>query len=172
MFKLLKDQHVDVLLTDITMPGQLNGFDLCMLLKKEKPNLKVIALSMNEDGYLIERMIEVAKVHGFITKAAGKSELIQAIREVVAGNTYFSPSIIAQHERYRQMKRKNEELNLTSREKEIIACILKHYSNKQIASELFISERTVETHRKNIYRKTNTKGEASLIKFVHENKII
>lgn len=172
MFLHLKNQPVDVLLTDITMPGQLNGYELCVLMKKELPTVKIITLSMNEDGYIIEKMKDEAGVNGFISKAAGKDELVKAIQEVVDGRYYFSESVLQQYERYVLLKKKNDELNLTVREKEILACIVKHYSNKQIATELFISERTVETHRKNIYRKTNTKGEASLIRFVQENKIL
>ena len=70
-----------------------------------------------------------------------------------------------------KVKRENEILHLTTRELQIIACIIKHYSNKQIADELFISERTVETHRKNIYRKTDTKGEAALVIFAEKHKL-
>ena len=70
------------------------------------------------------------------------------------------------------MKNENEILHLTARNLQIIECIIKYYSNKQIADEFFISERTVETYRKNIYRKTDTKGEASLIQLVEEHKLL
>lgn len=161
----------DVLLTDIMMPG-LGGFELALQVKLEFPGVKILALSMNEDGAMIARMIDEAKIDGFIPKASGQQELISAIEQLKKGGTYFSAGIMQQYESYVIMKTENKVLNLTNREMDIIECILQHYSNKQIAGKLFISERTVETHRKNIYRKTNTKGEASLIKFVKEHKLI
>ena len=127
---------------------------------------------MSEEGGMITKMIEVAKVDGYIPKSAGQKELLTAIKEISSGGKYFSTDALQQYEIYKHTKNENQELNLTPRELEIIQCIIKHYSNKQIADTLFISERTVETHRKNIYRKTQTKGEASLIQFVKEHNIL
>jgi DNA-binding NarL/FixJ family response regulator len=127
---------------------------------------------MSEEGSMITKMIEVAKVDGYIPKSSGQEELFTAISQVASGKQYFGTDALEQYEIYKNIKTENEELNLTQRELEIIRCIIKHYSNKQIADLLFISERTVETHRKNIYRKTQTKGEASLIRFVEEHNII
>lgn len=172
MLEILQGEKIDVLLTDITMPGGMSGYDLTLRLKKEIPALKILALSMNEDGALISRMIDQAGVDGYIPKTAGQQELLKAIMLVASGEKYFSPSILRQYEIYQQIRNENKEINLTARELDIISCILRHYSNKQIAEELFISERTVETHRKNIYRKTNTKGEASLIQFVKDHRIL
>ena len=172
MLKQLSVQKVDVLLTDITMPGGMSGYDLALRLRKEMPGIKILALSMNEDGALISRMIDQAGVDGYITKTSGQQELLKAITSINDGENYFSDSILRQYQIYQQISHENRELNLTAREMDIIRCMVKHYSNKQIADELFISERTVETHRKNIYRKTNTKGEASLIQFIKDHKII
>lgn len=154
------------------MAKGLNGFELSCKIKKELPEIKILALSMSEEGGMITKMIEVAKVEGYIPKSVGHKELLFAIEKIAAGKEYFAPSIIEQYESFKNLRTSNETINLTQRELQIIECIVKHYSNKQIATALFISERTVETHRKNIYRKTNTKGEASLIKFVSDNKIL
>ncbi|HRH49645.1 MAG TPA: response regulator transcription factor [Panacibacter sp.] len=172
MLQQLRQIKVDVLLTDITMPHGISGYDLSLLLKEEIPQLKILALSMSEEGGMITKMIEQAQVDGYIPKAAGQKELLTAIEKIAAGEKYFAKDILLQYELYKAIRSENKIMNLTARELEIIKCILKHYSNKQIADELFISERTVETHRKNIYRKTETKGEASLIRFVTDHKII
>jgi two-component system nitrate/nitrite response regulator NarL len=172
MLKLLSEYNVDVLLTDITMPYGMSGYDLSLQVKKEFPHIKIIALSMSEDGSMISKMIEEAKVSGYLPKTSGQKELFAAIEIIAAGGKYFSKTVLQQYDTYKKMRSKNEELNLTARELEIIKCIIKHYSNKKIADELFISERTVETHRKNIYRKTNTKGEAALIQFIKEHNLI
>lgn len=172
MLQLLSQNKVDVLLTDISMPNGMSGYDLSILLKKEMSELKILALSMSEEGGMITKMIEQAQVDGYIPKASGQKELLAAIEKIAAGEKYFATDVLQQYELHKTIRSENEVLNLTVRELQIIECIIKHYSNKQIADELFISERTVETHRKNIYRKTNTKGEASLILFVKEHKII
>lgn len=172
MLKQLPEKNIDILLTDITMPNGMNGAAFSVLVKKQFPKIKIIALSMSEEGNMITKMIDEAGVDGFIPKASGQQELLKAIDAVIEGGKYFSPSILKQYEIFRKLKSENEIINLTARELQIIECILKHYSNKQIANELFISERTVETHRKNIYRKTNTKGEASLIQFVQLHKLL
>ena len=171
MLELLMTQPVDVLLTDLMMPG-MTGFELAMELRKDKTvKIKILALSMSEDGALITKMIEDAKVDGYIPKVAGKKELLEAIELLARGERYFSKQIIQQYESYKLIQTEHEKFNLTARELEIIGCIVQHLSNKAIASKLFISERTVETHRKNIYRKTNTRGEAALIEFVKQYKI-
>lgn len=172
MLDKLHTGQADILLTDITMPSGMNGYELALAVRKELPSVKILVLSMNEDGALITRLIEKAGVDGYISKAAGQQELLKAITTISSGGKYFTESIWKQYESYQELRSENAEMNLTSRELQIIECLMKHYSNKQIADELFISERTVETHRKNIYRKTNTKGEAALIQFVKEHRIV
>jgi len=172
MLTLLEKTKVDALLTDITMPQGINGYDLSLIVKNKMPHIKILVLSMSEDGAMITKMIEEAKIDGYIPKAAGQKELLTAIETIVAGDNYFSAPVLQQYEIFKKIRTNNTELNLTARELQIIECIIKHYRNKQIADELFISERTVETHRKNIYRKTNTKNESSLIQFVKDHKLI
>lgn len=172
MLAILEQVKIDVLLTDITMPQGMNGYDLSLAVKRKMPHIKILALSMSEEGATIARMIEDAEIDGYIPKASGQKELLLAIETIISGGTYFSKSILQQYEIFKKIRDDNEYLNLTARELQIIECIIKHYRNKQIAEELFISERTVETHRKNIYRKTNTKNESSLIQFVKNHKLI
>jgi two-component system nitrate/nitrite response regulator NarL len=171
MLRLLDECEVDVLITDIMMP-EMDGYELSMTVKKKYPQIKILALSMSEEGGMIAKMIEEAKVDGYIQKASGKQELINAITSIINGTPYFSPQVQEQYEAYKKIKIQNKDLNLTNRELQIIECIIQHLSNKDIANKLFISERTVETHRKNIYRKTNTKGVATLVQFVKTYKLL
>jgi two-component system nitrate/nitrite response regulator NarL len=171
MLQLLEQCDVDVLITDIVMPV-MNGYELSVQVKKNYPQVKILALSMSEEGGLITKMIEEAKIDGYIPKASGKQELINAITSIVNGINYFSEEVQEQYEIYKKIKTENEVLNLTNRELQIIECMIQHLSNKDIANKLFISERTVETHRKNIYRKTNTKGVATLVQFVKTHKLL
>jgi two-component system, NarL family, nitrate/nitrite response regulator NarL len=164
----------DVLLTDINMP-QMDGIALTREAKKLYPNLKVIALSMFGERATISDMLE-AGVNGYILKNTGKEELVAALVKVNSGGMYFSNEVSAElmkaiSEKQRP-KEEEEKITLTARETEIIILISQELSNAMIADKLFISERTVETHRKNIFRKTKTKTIVGLIKWAFESKII
>lgn len=166
----IKQSGADIVLTDIMMPD-MTGYEFTIALKKDYPAVKVLALSMSEEGSMIAKMIDVAGVDGFIPKSAGKQELLKAIDALMNGAQYFSAAVLEQYHAYKQQQSGNEVYNLTARELEVIGCIIRYLNNRQIAEQLFISERTVETHRKNIYRKTNTRGEASLVEFVTKHNL-
>ncbi len=172
MHQLLIAQKVDILITDIGMPGEMNGYDLCITLRKEMPQIKLLALSMSEESSMIKKMIDDAGIDGYIIKSAGQEELCMAIRDIYNGKTYFGKDILYKYKQYTKQLEENSIYHLTPRELEIIKCILQYYSNRQIADQLHISESTVESHRKNIYRKTGTKGEAALVKFIQEKGIL
>lgn len=164
----LKNHTVDILITDIQMPG-LSGVELTKLVKDYSPSIKVICISMLGNKFIISEMIK-AGVSGFILKSTGKQELISAITQVYEGNNYFSQDITK--EMMNTFGDHSESSRLTNREIEIIKLIGKEFSNKQIADQLFISERTVETHRKNIFRKTGTQNIVGLINYAYREHLI
>lgn len=168
---LLQQHPVDILLTDIMMP-RLSGNELARKVKKSFPAIKILALSMNGEGSLINEMINDADISGYVLKNIGKAELIKALEKIAGGGIYFSEEVLNELERASEAKKKSDQVHLTDREKEIIRLIEKEYNNKQIAEALFISERTVETHRKNIFRKTNTNSVIGLVKYAYEHKLI
>lgn len=167
----LSQTPVDILLTDIMMP-QLPGNELAKLVREKFPAIKILALSMSGQGDLVNEMINDADISGYVLKNIGKQELIKALEKISTGGIYFSEEIIVELQRTSQRKKQNEEAHLTDREIEIIRLIEKEYNNKQIAEALFISERTVETHRKNIFRKTTTNSVIGLVKYAYEHKLI
>ncbi len=167
----LDQQHVDILLTDVMMPN-LTGNQLAKDVKKKFPGIKILALSMSGEGDLVNEMINDADISGYVVKNIGKQELIKAIEKIAGGGIYFSEEVLEELQRSSQRKKQNEDAHLTDREIEIIRLIEKEYNNKQIAEALFISERTVETHRKNIFRKTNTNSVIGLVKYAYEHKLI
>ncbi len=162
---------IDVLLTDVMMP-KLPGNQLAKQVKEKYPGVKILALSMSGQGDLVNEMIEDADISGYVLKNIGKQELVKALEKIAAGGIYFSEEVIDELQRTSQRKKQKEEAHLTSREIEIIRLIEKEYNNKLIAETLFISERTVETHRKNIFRKTNTSSVIGLVKYAYEHKLI
>ena len=167
----LKKKQVDVLLTDVQMPG-LPGNALAREVRKQFPDIKILALSMSGQGDIVNEMINDADISGYVLKNIGKKELITAIEKIANGGIYFSEDVLEELQRTANRKKESDIAHLTDRETEIIRLIEKEYSNKQIAETLFISERTVETHRKNIFRKTNTNSVIGLVKYAYEHKLI
>jgi len=165
---MLAEVNADILLTDVSMP-EMSGVELTRLVKKKLPHIKVIALSMFSESQVVAEMID-AGISGYILKNTGKQELIEALNKVAGGQNYFGEDITMQL--MKSFKRSQEESRLTDREIEIIRMIEQDFANKRIADLLFISERTVETHRKNILRKTNTQTVVGLLKYAYERKII
>jgi len=172
--ELLKKEVADIVLTDISMPD-MGGAELTRNIKQLYPQVCVIALSMHGDTAHVDEMIE-AGVSGYIYKNASNKELIEALDKVYNGRQYFSDEIASAIVRslndHTRRRHEEEKVSLTTREQEIIRLIAHEYSNARIGEELSISERTVETHRKNIYRKTNTASLVGLIKWAYENKAI
>ncbi len=171
MEDLLEKHPVDILLTDVMMPG-MNGAELAKVVRKRFPQIRILALSMSGQGDLVNQMIQDSDIAGYVLKNIGKQELVKALEKIAAGGIYFSDDVLDELMKDKERKKETEEAHLTIREIEIIRLIEKEYSNKKIAETLFLSERTVETHRKNIFRKTRTSSLIGLIKYAYEHKII
>ena len=171
VIELMSTNPLDILLTDVMMP-ELGGDELVKQVRTSFPKTKILALSMSGQGELVNQMIDDADISGYVLKNIGKQELITALEKIAAGGIYFSEEVIQELARTSQRKKENEQAHLTARELEVIRLIEKEYNNKQISEELFISERTVETHRKNIFRKTNTNSVIGLVKYAYEHRLI
>ncbi len=167
----LSQNHVDILLTDVMMPG-LPGNELAKLVKQKFPHVKILALSMSGAGDVVDEMINQADISGYVLKNIGKQELVTALEKIAAGGMYFQEDVLNELDKNSTRKKQLPEMHLTEREIEITRLIEKEYNNRQIADALFISERTVETHRKNIFRKTGTNSVIGLIKYAYEHKLI
>ena len=127
---------------------------------------------MSGQGDLVNQMIDDADIAGYVLKNIGKQELITALEKISGGGIYFSDEVLHEMTKASELKKESDDAHLTAREIEIIKLIEKENNNKQIAEQLFLSERTVETHRKNIFRKTKTSGVIGLIKYSYEHKLI
>lgn len=168
------NSNANLVITDINM-DELSGIELTKKIKAHNFEIKVLALSMYGDKATINEMIE-AGVDGYILKNTGLDELTNAIKTIEMGNVFFSNQVTL--EMLKSIKEVNSPIetnefgHLTLREIQIIKLIAEEMSNAEIGDKLFISERTVETHRKNIFRKTNIKSVAGLIKYAITQKII
>ncbi len=171
MLEKLQDISIDVLLTDIMMP-EMNGQVFAKAVKNTFPKIKILALSMSGQSEIVNEMINEAHISGYVLKNICKKELIEAILKIANGGVYFSDEILRELTNSKDSQKELENVGLTLRELEIVKLMEKENTNKRISEILFISERTVETHRKNIFRKTNTCSVLGLIKFAYQHKII
>lgn len=164
----------DLALVDINMPG-MQGPELTQKIKERNSSIHVITLSMYDDAAHIMEMIE-AGVSGYLLKNVNDKELIDAIAQVSAGKMYFSSEVSEKLTTLvvNQQRKLDEPAKpkLTERELEVLKLVADEHSNAEIAEILFISERTVETHRKNMLRKTNNKTIVGLLKYALEEKLI
>jgi two-component system, NarL family, response regulator LiaR len=169
----LKEKQPDLVLMDIEMPV-MNGIDATLQALVLYPELKIIALSMFGDEEYFQKMID-AGACGFLLKNSDFSEVRRAITNVLQGNNYFTEEILYRFVnkfKTRQSTPAEEEVTLSDREKEVLMLICKGLSNQDIASQLFISKRTVDHHRASLMTKTNTNNAASLVVYAVKHKLI
>lgn len=167
----LKVHQPDVLITDINM-GQRSGLELTKNVRKNYPEIKIVVLSMYADHFNISTMMK-AGASAYLLKNVKNQELHQAILKVVRQQTYIQESIAAAYQNHALQKARNEKSHqLSPREIEIIKLILEENSTVAISKKLFISAHTVETHRKNIWRKTGAKTIIGLNNYARAHQLI
>ncbi|MBN1339394.1 MAG: response regulator transcription factor [Bacteroidales bacterium] len=169
---LLSLTGADIVLLDLEMPV-MNGIETARLIKKGFPQVHIIILSMYLEKGLINKLIEMG-ADGYLLKNSDKSDLLAAIKKVMAGGKYFSSDItIALADKSASsaihVSDAPHGFDLTEREVEILKYIAEGFSNKEIGEKLFISHRTVDTHRTNLMKKIGVNNIAGLIRFAIKN---
>ncbi len=165
--RLVRELSPQVVIMDVTMPD-LNGVEAARQIVSEFPDVKIIALSMHSDSLFVTEMLR-SGASGYLLKDCAFEELARAIRTVVAGKTYLSPSIsgvVVDDYLHRLSKADFSGLEvLTDREREVLQLLAEGKSTKQIALKLHISVKTVETHRRQIMNKLDIYTVAELTKY-------
>ncbi|MFO0506746.1 MAG: response regulator [Chryseotalea sp.] len=164
LFQFLQQNEIDLLITDYQMPDT-NGIEVCKKAKAIQPLLKVLLLSMHDETPIVQQAIQ-AGVQGFLLKSVSRQELALALEKISKGLNYYSAEIS------KKLIQEDSPIKLSEREFQVLQLILKEKSNKQIADTLFLSERTVETYRKNLYKKANTTTLVGLVKFAYEHHLM
>jgi DNA-binding NarL/FixJ family response regulator len=173
--ELIDEVVPDIVLMDINMP-KMNGIEATKQAIKKYPEIKIIALTSFADDEYIEQMIS-AGVEGYMLKRSDIEDFEKAIKKVAKGGSYFSSEIIKVISRnlYKDKERKSKEqilTKLTSREKQILNLICKGLNNEQIAESIYLSPKTVEKHKSNLFQKTETFNTVNLVIYAFKNQLI
>lgn len=163
----IKSTEFDLLITDYEMPG-ITGLELVKAARIAQPEIKIIVLSMHDDPAVVKELLR-SGVSGYILKKDTYKNLTDALQKVMEGKRYLSDEVA---ELLINLPEEEERGVLTSREIEILKLITKEFNSRQIAEVLFISERTVETHRKNILKKTGATNLVGLVKYAYANNLV
>ncbi|MBE9491455.1 MAG: response regulator transcription factor [Bacteroidetes bacterium] len=169
---LIDKEKPDVVLMDIEMPV-MNGIEATRLALEKYPDIKIAALTMFNDDAYIDSMIK-SGVKGFLLKNISRKDLDRALISIYNGHAFFSNELWDYFTKKAALENKSpkDKLQLTNREKEILQLLAEGLSNKEIAKNLFVSERTIVGHKSNLLAKTNCKNTISLLSYSIKNKLV
>ena len=166
---LIVKEKPDIAILDISMPG-LDGFEILQKIHSMGIGTKIIFLTMHNDALTAKRALRL-KASGYVLKDNAFEDLLYAVRAVSSGGTFISPSVSERILKTPATEKEYPEM-LTIREREILRLIASGLTNKQVAQQLFISVKTVETHRTNIMQKLDVHTTADLVRFAIKSGII
>ncbi|HWS00997.1 MAG TPA: response regulator transcription factor, partial [Prolixibacteraceae bacterium] len=171
--QLLPVVEPDLVLMDIDMPV-MNGINALKEIKKTNPAIRVIILSMHAEAGMIKSLVDLG-ADGYLLKSCSQDELLRAIRSVALGQSYFSHGVTlsllgAKGNGFQAVSQQAE--ILSDRETEVLQLIAEGFSNKEIGAKLFISHRTVDTHRTNLMKKLNVNNIAGLISYAIKRGLV
>lgn len=163
----------DVCLLDISMPGK-SGIETAKKIRENSDDTKILILSMHIDKQLLDGVME-AGVNGYLLKSTGKEEILNGIRAVMKGQEIYSDQISKLIKRSyldNNDKKGPDDNGITAREQEILQLIVEGYTSKEIADNLYISPRTVDTHRANLMEKLELRNIAELVRYSIEHNLV
>lgn len=176
VLSFINENEVDVILLDVNLPG-MTGIEVCKELQKTDASAKVIAISMfNEESFVTEILKHGAK--GYILKNTGREELLKAIHTIHSGETYFSHEVTQTIMKGLVKKRRSSSISsgfypkISRREKEVLKLIIDEHTTQEIADKLFISLKTVESHRSSLLGKLNARNTAGLVRIALEHNLL
>ena len=170
LLSIVEREIPDVIVMDINMPEQ-NGIELTSIIKMKYPTIKILMLTMyKHDEYFMMAIKEGAD--GYLLKDSPSDEVISAIRTVNKGESVIHTSLTKKLFMLHQVDKNQDDKTLTDREKEVLLCLVEGLTNKEIASKLYISDKTVKIHVSNIFRKLEVKSRSQAIIYAVQNKLV
>jgi DNA-binding NarL/FixJ family response regulator len=172
LLSLLKETAIDLVITDLSMPG-MKGIELVKAIKQKHPQVKLLVVTMHNDQEIISEILQ-AEAEGYILKNSGKTEMLEAVDDLMNGKTHYDKEVL--HLLVQKIKKEKQTVTktkpLTERELQILSLIVKEFTSKEIAEQLGISKQTVDTHRMHIMEKTGAQTLVGLIKYALSSNII
>jgi two-component system, NarL family, response regulator NreC len=166
-----RSEKPDVILMDVVMPGA-SGIEVTPAVLKEHPGARVLVLSMQDDPTYVREAFAVG-ASGYVLKEAADEEVVGAIREVAGGGRYVHPTLGARLVAAEAEERARAEADpLTDREREVLRLLALGHTNQEIAKTLFLSVRTVETHRAHIMQKLRLTTRAELVQYAMDQRLL
>lgn len=165
-----RGHHPRVLVLDLNMPGDLTSLELIPLLAHEAPETRVVVLTMQDEPAFVRGALS-AGASAYVLKEAAQAELVAAIEAATGGGTYLNPRLGARLAAAPPANGDRPD-TLTRREVEVLGLIAAGHTNTEIADQLFLSVRTVETHRTHIQRKTGRSTRAELFAYAHAHGLV
>lgn len=170
LMDMLPNTTPDIIMMDINMP-KMNGIELTKWVKSNYPAIKIIVLTMyNNDEYFMAAIREGAD--GYLLKDSPSKDVIGAIRTVIDGESVIPPTMTKKLLSMHQHENQTEDNSLTPREMEVLLALVEGLSNKEIASKLYISDKTVKIHVSNIFKKFDVKSRSQAIIFAVQNNLV
>lgn len=173
--EMTTDLRPDVVIVDISMP-EMCGISATKAIREKNPKTKVLVLTMHDEEQYMVQML-AAGANGYLAKNSSKDELVSAIHAICSNDVFYSPLISEDIiQRYidalESQQDEEDDIPLTNREKEILELISESLTTKEISAKLFISHRTVDTHRTNLMRKLNIRNTAGLVRFAIQKGLV
>jgi two-component system response regulator NreC len=167
--RYVRGHHPDILVLDLNMPGSLTSLDLIPSLVAEEPGVRIVVLTMQDEPAFVRGALG-AGAAAYVLKEAADTELVDAVRAAAAGETYLNPRLgakLASAPAYDAVPD-----NLTQRETDVLGLIALGHTNAEIAKQLYLSVRTVESHRTHIQRKTGRSSRAELVQYAMAHGLV
>lgn len=172
--ELVKEKKPDVCVLDISMPGK-DGIETTKEIRTLIPEIKILIFSMHTNRQVLRKVLD-AGINGYLLKSTDKADLLHGIESIAKGQQVFSDPISAMITSSFLKKGSSTDgtgsVNITNRELEILQYIVKGLTSQEIAEKLYISPRTVDTHRANLMKKLDINNAAGLVRYALENELI
>ena len=164
----IKDNIYNLFICDISLPDG-SGYDILEIIKEKKLDAKVIILSMHEDKSYIKKAFRLG-ASGYVTKSTAHEEILQALEKVIVKDEIYLNDKYAKI--FYELFKEDKEIELSEREKEVGRYIVEGYTLTDIGEKLFLSVKTVDTYKKRLMEKTNTKKRSELVEYLKNNLIL
>ena len=164
----INNESYDLFICDISLPDG-SGYDILEIIKESKIKTKIIILSMHEDKSYIKKAFKLG-ASGYVTKSTAHEEILQAIDKVMVKNEIYLNEKYATI--FYELFKEDKEIELSEREKEVGRYIVEGYTLTDIGEKLFLSVKTVDTYKKRLMEKTNTKKRSELVEYLKSNLIL